>query len=206
MMDKLQGNKKRITAALAAVVLLFAAIAGIAAAVRATTASTVAVIPVSDLNYGVYLDWQNSVSGRITTEAEQDIYLSDTEKVQEVAVQEGQAVREGDVLLRYDTESTRLNLEKEKVKREKIELDIEVAKENIKTLENASAVSDGGDFGLIGDFVEADPAEVLAKAAVHEKVLRADAKPGQRGLGIRDPGNGICPLCFSVQRGLRDHD
>ena len=70
MMDKLQGNKKRITAALAAVVLLFAAIAGIAAAVRATTASTVAVIPVSDLNYGVYLDWQNSVSGRITTEAE----------------------------------------------------------------------------------------------------------------------------------------
>ena len=196
MMDKLQGNKKRITAALAAVVLLFAAIAGIAAAVRATTASTVAVIPVSDLNYGVYLDWQNSVSGRITTEAEQDIYLSDTEKVQEVAVQEGQAVREGDVLLRYDTESTRLNLEKEKVKREKIELDIEVAKENIKTLENASAVSDGGDFGLIGDFVEADPAEVLAKAAVHEKVLRADAKPVSEGSEYEILGTEFAPYVF----------
>ena len=68
MTDKLQGSKKRITAALAAVVLLAVTVAGIAAAVRATTASAVAVIPVSDLNYGNYLDWENSVSGRITTE------------------------------------------------------------------------------------------------------------------------------------------
>ena len=43
MMDKLTGSKKRITAALIAIVLTFAAVAGIAAAVRATTASTVAI-------------------------------------------------------------------------------------------------------------------------------------------------------------------
>ena len=196
MMDKLTGSKKRITAALIAIVLTFAAVAGIAAAVRATTASTVAVIPVSDLNYGNYLDWQNNVTGKITTEAEQNIYLSDTEKVQEVAVQEGQIVRKGDVLLRYDTESTRLSLEKEKVKREKIELDIEVAKENIKTLENASADSDGGDFGLIGYFIETDPAEVLAKASVHEKVLRADAKPVSEGSEYEILGTEFAPYVF----------
>ena len=196
MMDKLTGSKKRITAALIAIVLTFAAVAGIAAAVRATTASTVAVIPVSDLNYGNYLDWQNNVTGKITTEAEQNIYLSDTEKVQEVAVQEGQVVRKGDVLLRYDTESTRLSLEKEKVKREKIELDIEVAKENIKTLENASADSDGGDFGLIGDFIETDPAELLAKASVHEKVLRADAKPVSEGSEYEILGTEFAPYVF----------
>ncbi len=196
MMDKLTGSKKRITAALIAIVLTFAAVAGIAAAVRATTASTVAVIPVSDLNYGNYLDWQNNVTGMITTEAEQNIYLSDTEKVQEVAVQEGQVVRKGDVLLRYDTESTRLSLEKEKVKREKIELDIEVAKENIKTLENASADSDGGDFGLVGDFIEADPEEVLAKATVHEKYLRADAKPVSEGSEYEILGTEFAPYVF----------
>ena len=196
MMDKLTGSKKRITAALIAIVLTFAAVAGIAAAVRATTASTVAVIPVSDLNYGNYLDWQNNVTGKITTEAEQNIYLSDTEKVQEVAVQEGQIVRKGDVLLRYDTESTRLSLEKEKAKREKIELDIEVAKENIKTLENTSADSDGGDFGLIGDFIETDPAEVLAKASVHEKVLRADAKPVSEGSEYEILGTEFAPYVF----------
>ena len=178
MMDKLTGSKKRITAALIAIVLTFAAVAGIAAAVRATTASTVAVIPVSDLNYGNYLDWQNNVTGKITTEAEQNIYLSDTEKVQEVAVQEGQVVRKGDVLLRYDTESTRLT------------------KENIKTLENTSADSDGGDFGLIGDFIETDPAEVLAKASVHEKVLRADAKPVSEGSEYEILGTEFAPYVF----------
>lgn len=196
MTDKLTGSKKRITAALIAIVITIAAVAGIAAAVRATTASTVAVVSVSDLNYGNYLDWQNSVSGRITTEAEQNIYLSDTEKVQEVAVQEGQAVRKGDVLLRYDTESTRLSLEKEEVKREKIELDIEVAKENIKTLENTSADSGGDDFGLIGDFIETDPAEVLAKATVHEKYLKADAKPVSEGSEYEILGTEFAPYVF----------
>ena len=71
MMERQGGNKKRITAAVIAAVLIFAAVAGIASAVRATTSSTVAVVPVSDLNYGNYLEWQNSVSGKITTEAEQ---------------------------------------------------------------------------------------------------------------------------------------
>lgn len=196
MMERQGGNKKRITAAVIAAVLIFAAVAGIASAVRATTSSTVAVVPVSDLNYGNYLDWQNSVSGKITTEAEQNIYLSDTEKVQEVVVQEGQAVRKGDVLLRYDTESTRLSLEKEEVNREKIELDIVVAKENIKTLENTSAVSDEGDFGLIGDFTETDPAEVLSKAAVHEKILRADAKPVSEGSEYEVLGTEFAPYVF----------
>ena len=196
MMERQGGNKKRITAAVIAAVLIFAAVAGIASAVRATTSSTVAVVPVSDLNYGNYLDWQNSVSGKITTEAEQNIYLSDTEKVQEVVVQEGQAVRKGDVLLRYDTESTRLSLEKEEVNREKIELDIVVAKENIKTLENTSAVSDEDDFGLIGDFIEVDPAEVLAKAQVHEKVLKADAKPVSEGSEYEILGTEFAPYVF----------
>ena len=100
------------------------------------------------------------------------------------------------MLLRYDTESTRLSLEKEKVKREKIELDIEVAKENIKTLENTSADSDGGDFGLIGDFIETDPAEVLAKASVHEKVLRADAKPVSEGSEYEILGTEFAPYVF----------
>lgn len=196
MTEKLKGSKKRITAAVIAAVLAVAAVAGIAAAVRATTASTVPVVPVSDLNYGSYLDWQNSVTGMITTEAEQNIYLSDTEKVQEVLVQEGQAVHKGDVLLRYDTKSTMLNLEKEKVNREKIELDIEVAKENIKTLENTSASSEGGDIDFAVDFAEVETTDVLTTATVHEKVLNADAKPVSEGSEYETLGTEYAPYVF----------
>ena len=177
MFNKLNGNKKKIMVAAVSLVLVAALIAGIAYGVRVTTASTVPVVAVSDLNYGSYLDWQNSVTGMITTEAEQNVYLSDTEKVEEVVVQEGQPVHKGDVLLRYDTRTTKLNLEKEELNRQKIELAITVAKENIKILENTSPASDGGDFGFVGDFIEIDEAEILSKAEVHEHILKADAKP-----------------------------
>lgn len=177
MMDKIKGINKKTLAGVLAAVIAVGAVWGITAAVRATTASAVPVVRVSDLNYGSFMDWQNSVSGIVTTEAEQNIYLSDTEKVQEVLVTEGQAVHKGDVLLRYDTRGTMLSLEKEKLNRERIELEITVAKENIRILENASPVSEGGDFSFVADFAEIDPAQVLSKAQVYEKILTADAKP-----------------------------
>ena len=177
MFNNLKGNKKKVMAGGISLVLAAAIVAGIVAGVRSTTSSTVAVLPVADLNYGNYLDWQNSVTGMITTEAEQNVYLSDTEKVEEVLVQEGQAVHKGDVLLRYDTRGTELKLEKEKLNREKIELAITVAKENIKILENTSPTSDGGDFDLVWDFGEFDQVDTLSKAQVHEHILKADAKP-----------------------------
>ena len=177
MFNNLSGNKKKAAIGAVSLLLVAAIIAGIVAAVRSTTSSTVAVVPVADLNYGNYLDWQNSVTGMITTEAEQNVYLSDTEKVEEVLVQEGQAVHKGDALLRYDTRATELKLEKEKLNREKIELAIVVAKENIKTLDNASPTSDGGDIDLAWDFSEIEAEDILSKAQVHEHILKADAKP-----------------------------
>ena len=177
MFNNLKGNKKKVMAGGISLVLAAAIVAGIVAGVRSTTSSTVAVLPVADLNYGNYLDWQNSVTGMITTEAEQNVYLSDTEKVEEVLVQEGQAVHKGDVLLHYDTRGTELKLEKEKLNREKIELAITVAKENVKILENTSPTSDGGDFDLVWDFGEFDQVDTLSKAQVHEHILKADAKP-----------------------------
>ena len=175
-MKKLIENNKKITAAVLALILGVAAVIGIVAAVRATTSSTVMVVRASELNYGEYLDWQNSVAGMITTDAEQDVYLSDTEVIEEVLVTEGQSVHKGDVLMRYDTTSTKLSLEKEKINYEKLLLEVQVAEENLRKLNAKSPISDGG-FGVIDDFGEFDPVEQMEKATVYEKVLKADAKP-----------------------------
>ena len=137
-MKKLIENNKKITAAVLALILGAAAVFGIAAAVRATTSSTVMVVRASELNYGEYLDWQNSVAGMITTDAEQDVYLSDTEVVEEVLVAEGQSVHKGDVLMRYDTTSTKLSLEKEKINYEKLLLQVQVAEENLRRTDEES--------------------------------------------------------------------
>lgn len=175
-MKKLIENNKKITAAVLALILGIAAVFGIAAAVRATTSSTVMVVRASEINYGEYLDWQNSVAGMITTDAEQDVYLSDTEVVEEVMVAEGQSVHKGDVLMRYDTTSTKLSLEKEKINYEKLLLEAQVAEENLRRLQAKSPVSDG-DYGFIDDFGEFDQEEERRNAKVYEKVLKADAKP-----------------------------
>ena len=175
-MKRLIENNKKITAAVLALILGAAAVFGIAVAVRATTSSTVMVVRASELNYGEYLDWQNSVAGMITTDAEQDVYLSDTEVVEEVMVAEGQSVHKGDVLMRYDTTSTKLSLEKEKINYEKLLLEAQVAEENLRMLQAKSPVS-GGDFGFIDDFGEFDQEEERRNAKVYEKVLKADAKP-----------------------------
>ena len=177
-MKDFMNNKKKITIITASVLALVLAVAGIAAAVRATTSTTVPVLPVSNLNYGEMMDWENSVTGTVTSDGEQNIYLSDTETVEEVLVSEGQSVHKGDVLLRYDTRATKLKLEKEKINREKIELSIEVARENLRKLEQTSPVSeDEGDFGFPDDFLEFDETEVYEKATVYVKELKADAKP-----------------------------
>ena len=177
-MKKFSNNGKKIAAAVAAAVIAVSAVFGIGAAVRKTTSSAVPVIEVSSIDYGMWLDWENSVSGVITSEAEQEVYLSDTEKVKEVLVSEGQAVHKGDVLLKFDTKSTKLNLEKEKINREKILLDIEVAKTNIKTLDGISPVSDGDGMDFPDDFFEFETfEEQMAKAVIYKKILKADAKP-----------------------------
>ena len=178
-MKELSKKGRRILAAAAAAVIGAASVFGIGTAVRKTTSSSVPVIQVSSINNGMWLDWDNSVSGIITADAEQNIYLSDTEKVKEVLVAEGQAVHKGDVLMRYDTKSTRLSLEKEKINRERIELGIEVAKENIRTLENISPIPDEGDgLYLPGDLFGFEAfTDTLKKAEVYKKTLKADAKP-----------------------------
>ena len=97
-------------------VLGIGAVAGIAAAVRLTTGSTVLVVQAANFNYGGgWFSSGDTVSGVMTTNAEQTIYLTDAEEVAEVFVQQGQAVHAGDVLFTYDTKRTGMNLEKAKI-------------------------------------------------------------------------------------------
>ena len=141
--------KKRIVSVIVTVAVIVGAGAGISTAVRATTQNgKVMVVPVSDLNYGGY-DYGNysSMSGQVTADAAQNVYVNDTETVESVSVTEGQSVKKGDVLLTFDTNKTSLGLQQEQLNHKKIELDIEVAKKNIETLNKLKPVSDSGGGG-----------------------------------------------------------
>ena len=140
-------KKKKVLAGALAGLLGIGAVAGIAAAVRMTTSSSVVrVVPASEINYN-WGGYETTTSGYLTNDVSQDIYLSGTESVTEVRVAEGDRVHEGDVLMVYDTTRTALNLEMARLDLAKIELDIDVAEQNLKILNGKKPVSDGGGDG-----------------------------------------------------------
>ena len=135
---------KKILAVLLSLVLGCGAIGGAIYGVTKSRERAVTVIPASEINYGGgNWDYATMVSGYVTSDAAQDIYLSATETVSEVMVVEGQAVHEGDVLMAYDTTTTNMNLEKERLARQQIQLRIDVANKNLETLRRMNPVADG---------------------------------------------------------------
>lgn len=134
-------KKKRILAVSLSLVLAAGAAAGICGGVGAAGRKPVLVVSASELNQGGYYGSGITMEGMVTSDVSQDIYLQDTQTVSRVLVREGDPVRQGDVLLEYDTTQTRLNLEREKLNREQILLNIQGAEKNLKTLKNTKPVS-----------------------------------------------------------------
>ena len=135
-------KRKRILAPLLVAFAVLLAIAGIVHAVKKSQEKTVMVISAASLNYGGgYFDPSFTMDGTITADVSQDIYITSTQTVDEVFVTEGQRVYVGDKLLSYDTVKTSMNLEKEKINREQIELQIDVAQRNLVVLKKLKPVS-----------------------------------------------------------------
>ena len=134
-------KKKRILAVSLSLVLAAGAAAGICGGVGAAGRKPVLVVSASELNQGGYYGSGITMEGMVTSDVSQDIYLQDTQTVSRVLVREGDPVRQGNVLLEYDTTQTRLNLEREKLNREQILLNIQGAEQNLKTLKNTKPVS-----------------------------------------------------------------
>ncbi len=190
--------KKRIVSVIVTVAVIVGAGAGISTAVRATTQNgKVMVVPVSDLNYGGY-DYGNysSMSGQVTADAAQNVYVNDTETVESVSVTPGQSVKKGDVLLTFDTNKTSLGLQQEQLNHKKIELDIEVAKKNIETLNKLKPVSDSGGGGGTDPLVPDIPDDNGQDEPVYSGTITSEAVDQYKGDGDGTADN---PYIFLVR-------
>lgn len=94
---------------------------GIWYAVSKTNQKPVNVTPVADLSTGY---WGNdiSMSGTVSSNATQEVHLTDKQIIDEVFVEEGAAVDVGTPLLSYDMTMVNLNLEAEKLNKEGLEI------------------------------------------------------------------------------------
>lgn len=101
-------------------------------------------IAMSDMGMG-----GQSVYGTVTMDRMQTVYLSQTQTVTELAVEPGQQVKQGDLLLRFDTTLTQLSLDRKELEIRQLERSLEKDKAEYnklagKTVYTAAAPTETG--------------------------------------------------------------
>lgn len=188
-------KKKWIVAFIAAGVLLLGGVT--VYAVKTSSQSTVKVVSVSDMSGGG--GWSdNSLSGNITSDVSQNIYLADSQTVKKIHVKEGDTVKVGDDLLTYDMTLENLNLEMKKLEKQGIELNIEKAKREITKLKNTKPSSDNDNEDPGFDIPE-DPGEEPENPSMEPEEpaeayqeLTAEAEPYMGEGTVEEPYHFLC--------------
>ena len=188
-------KKKWIVAFIAAGVLLLGGVT--VYAVKTSSQSTVKVVSVSDMSGGG--GWSdNSLSGNITSDVSQNIYLADSQTVKEIHVKEGDTVKVGDDLITYDMTLENLDLEMKKLEKQGIELNIEKAKREITKLKNTKPSSDNDNEDPGFDIPE-DPGEEPENPSMEPEEpaeayqeLTAEAEPYMGEGTVEEPYHFLC--------------
>ena len=161
-------RKKKILMAAAVAVILAAVGGGGFYAMKRANAKVIPVIPMESLaqNY-FYEDSQEQLSGQITTHVTQEVKLENDSVIEEVYVKKGDRVKTGDKLISYDTTLTEMELNIEKLTKEKNEQDLKKAQDRLQELENGAELKTSdmdnasfGDYDTGGD-LEADDTAML---------------------------------------------
>lgn len=102
--------------------------------IRNSQKGPVNVYAVSDFAMTNYWGDSSETSGMVTTDKLQKIMISDTQKVSEIYVQEGQMVNEGDALLSFDTTLSTLEVKKAEIELQRLKLQLTMAEKELKEL------------------------------------------------------------------------
>ena len=125
---------KRVLLIVGGVAVAGGVVWGILTLARNAHRGNVDVYAVSDFSMTDYWGDTSQSSGMVSTDRMQKIFLSDTQKVKQVYVKEGQTVRKGDKLLSYDTTLTALDIERAQINYERQQLQQETAKKELERL------------------------------------------------------------------------
>lgn len=133
----LKGLKaKKWVIVLSASVLVVALIVGIVLGISRSGGDPVPVYNFNDIGMTEYWGDNQESYGPVSTDRIQTVFLSDTQTVTEVAVSEGDTVKKGDLLLRFDTTLNDLKLERKRLEVEKARLELEDSKTRLNEIKN----------------------------------------------------------------------
>ena len=135
-------NKKKVIRWVVILAIVVALTIGVIFGVKAYQKSKLVadVVPVSYLNYGNY-EYMES-EGVVSNNASQYVYVSPSQTISEVYVENGQEVKQGDPLLAYDVSSLSLSVEIKRLEVEKYGNEITATQREIDVLKNTTPIPD----------------------------------------------------------------
>ena len=169
---------------------------GVVFAVRQTSQERVKVISVQEMmGWGGGMN-DMSLSGNIASNVSQDVYLGNNQVVEDVFVEEGDVVKEGDPLVAYDMTLVNLEMEMKKLDKEGIELNIKKAQRELTKLKNTKPSSGNGDIfdpGIIdGPGMVEEPEEPEEEPVAAYEELNAESEPYMGEGTVENPYHFLC--------------
>ena len=134
MKQNMNKQAKKILMIAGGAILGIAAVWGGMVLLRNAQKEPVKVYAVTDFAMTDYWGDSSETSGMVTTDKLQKIMISDTQKVSEIYVQEGQQVKEGDPLLSFDTTLSTLAVKKAEIELQRLKLQLTMAEKALKEL------------------------------------------------------------------------
>ena len=92
------------------------------------------VYPFSYVGMTEYWGDSRESYGPVTTDRIQTVYLSDTQTVSEILVKKDQQVKKGDLLMRFDTTLSQLEVERKELAIQKNQMDLEEAQKELQRI------------------------------------------------------------------------
>ena len=106
---------------------------GILVLIRANS-SPVNVYSVKDITFDSQWASQSETQGKITADRMQTVYISSTQIVNEIYVNEGDEVKKGDPLISFDTTLTDMQLKRQEIKVSQLDLEIQQAERDLRII------------------------------------------------------------------------
>ncbi|MGN0356020.1 MAG: hypothetical protein ACI4EI_13240 [Muricoprocola sp.] len=144
----------------------------------------VEVVSVGMLNAGDWIgmnDMEGS-SGMVTSDVNQNIYLTDDKVVDEVYVAEGDKVKIGDKLMHYDTTILELDQELQEIVVQELELELKSAEADLQKLRNTTPVAksssdyEDGDSSLLDMLEQGELYSSAAQMYQTDRTMLASAE------------------------------
>lgn len=133
-------KQKKIWIPIVSVLLVIALGSGLAVYFTRKPGKTVSVYDINDMTIDYWGDNQTT-SGPVTSDKLQTVFLSATQEVTKVNVQEGQKVTKGTTLLTYDTTLSQLSLDRKDLEIQKTKLRLEDAKDQLADIKKMKPIS-----------------------------------------------------------------